>query len=205
MTDAPPQNVQPRSYDFVKRFIDVVGAAALLVICNPLLLLNAILIALESGVPVVCRQERVGRGGHRFAMLKLRTVRANVEGDGTRHRARIDDMRGTRVGQFMRRAWIDELPQLINVLQGEMSFVGPEPERLDLDETFSREIPGYSIRYAVRPGVTGWAQVKLAHAPIGSRLRLEYDLYYVKHRSLGLDLRIIATAIGRSFWPRNSV
>jgi lipopolysaccharide/colanic/teichoic acid biosynthesis glycosyltransferase/tetratricopeptide (TPR) repeat protein len=184
-------------YEGAKRVIDVVGAGLLLLIVAPLLLVVAVAIKLASPGPVLFRQERVGFGGRTFEVLKFRTMRADSESAGNARWAAAGDTRITKVGKFLRRTSIDELPQLINVLRGEMSLIGPRPERPAFRELLNSQFPLYGLRLRVKPGVTGWAQI---HRDYGFslenfRLNLQYDLFYVKNRSLWLDLRILMKTV----------
>ena len=183
--------------DVVKRIFDVVVSLLLLVITLPILLLAMFAILVESGLPVFYRQERVGQGGKTFTILKLRSMRQDAEKDGKPKWAGAQDSRITRVGQFLRRTRIDELPQLFNVLRGDMSFVGPRPERPYFVEKLLAEIPYYDVRHSVKPGVTGWSQVRYPYgASVEDALaKLQYDLYYVKNHSLFLDLLILVDTV----------
>ncbi|NLD70313.1 MAG: TIGR03013 family PEP-CTERM/XrtA system glycosyltransferase [Limnobacter sp.] len=183
--------------DVVKRIFDVVVSLLLLVITLPILLLAMLAILVESGLPVFYRQERVGQGGKTFTILKLRSMRQDAEKDGKPKWAGAQDSRITRVGQFLRRTRIDELPQLFNVLRGDMSFVGPRPERPYFVEKLLAEIPYYDVRHSVKPGVTGWSQVRYPYgASVEDALaKLQYDLYYVKNHSLFLDLLILVDTV----------
>lgn len=182
---------------FVKRVFDLSVALALLLLTLPLMLACALLIALESDGPVIYRQERVGRRGSRFTVLKFRSMALDAEKDGKAEWAAADDARVTRVGRFMRRARIDELPQLINVLKGEMSFVGPRPERPEFIEMLTQQIPFYAVRHSVKPGLTGWAQVRYSYGATVEQAvkKLEYDLYYVKNHTLLLDILILLETV----------
>lgn len=181
-----------------KRLFDVSASATLLVLGLPLWALVALLIRLDSPGPVFYVQERVGARGRRFPMLKFRSMRENAEDQGPRW-AGPGDPRVTCVGRLLRRWHLDEVPQLVNVIRGEMSLVGPRPERPVFLATLAREIPGYERRLAVRPGVTGWAQVNLkADETIEDvRRKLAYDLHYVDHACLGLDARILLRTVAR--------
>jgi sugar transferase (PEP-CTERM system associated) len=180
----------------VKRLLDLVLAAFGLVLASPLMLLTAIAVRLESHGPIVYRQERVGENGRVFALFKFRSMRADAE-RGTPVWASDRDDRVTRVGRFIRLTRLDELPQLWNVLRGDMSFVGPRPERPFFVEQLAAVIPFYMERHAVKPGVTGWAQVKYRY---GSSVedameKLRYDLYYIKHLSIMFDLTIVVDTV----------
>jgi sugar transferase (PEP-CTERM system associated) len=175
----------------VKRGIDVALATIGLVLAAPLMLLTAIAVWIDSRGPVLYAQERVGEHGRIFTLYKFRSMRADAE-DGTPLWARDDDERVTRVGRFIRFTRLDELPQLWNVLYGNMSFVGPRPERPYFVEQLAEAIPFYRQRHAVKPGVTGWAQVKYRYGASidDAREKLRYDLYYIKHLSIIFDLTI---------------
>jgi len=180
-----------------KRCLDLVGASLALITLSPLLLGIALVVAGSSPGPVLYRQRRMGLDGRVFEMLKFRSMRrdAELEGPGW---TRAGDPRRTRVGRWLRKRNFDELPQLINVLRGEMSLVGPRPERPAFIETFRREIPGYMLRHKVRTGMTGWAQVHGWRGDTSIHERLEHDLYYVQRWSFGLDLRILVMTLVRS-------
>lgn len=177
----------------VKRLFDLVAASMLLILALPVMFVTACLILLEDGGAVLYRQERVGRGGRVFKVIKFRSMRQDAEGDGTPRWAQSGDDRVTRVGRVIRRLRIDELPQLLNVLSGEMSLVGPRPERPYFVDQLTREIPFYSVRHSVKPGVTGWAQVRYQYgASVDDAMqKLQYDLYYVKNHNLALDILVL--------------
>ena len=179
-----------------KRIVDLALAAAGLVLAAPLMLLTALAVRLESPGPVLYRQERVGENGRIFTLCKFRSMRTDAE-NGTPIWAKEKDDRVTRIGRFLRLTRLDELPQLWNVLRGDMSFVGPRPERPFFVEQLAAVIPFYMERHAVKPGVTGWAQVKYRY---GSSVedameKLRYDLYYIKHLSIVFDLTIVADTV----------
>ncbi len=180
----------------VNRVGDIGISLALLIFTLPLMLLVALLVRLDSSGPVFYRQERVGLGGRSFTLLKFRSMRADAEAQGPAW-AKQRDPRVTRIGSFMRRTRIDELPQLINILRGEMSFIGPRPERPHFVEKLAEAIPFYRERARVKPGLTGWAQVNFPYGASieDARGKLSYDLYYVKHRSLLLDLSILFATV----------
>ncbi len=179
-----------------KRCFDILAATLLLVFFSPLLLLTALAIRLDSRGPVVYRQRRVGLGGREFDILKFRSMREDAEKEGARWAA-ADDDRITRVGRIIRRTRIDEIPQALNILGGEMSFVGPRPERPEFVKLLETEIPNYHERHLVKPGVTGWAQVKYVYTASveGARDKLGYDLFYIKHFSLLLDVLIVLMTV----------
>jgi sugar transferase (PEP-CTERM system associated) len=179
-------------YLAVKRLIDLVCALALLLVTAPILLAIALVIRLESPGPVLFRQERVGQHGQPFTLYKFRSMVENAESSGALW-AQKNDARVTRVGRFLRRTHLDELPQAWNVLRGDLSFVGPRPERPCFVELLREQIPFYELRHYVKPGITGWAQVCYPYAASveDSYEKLQYDLYYAKHVSLALDLSIL--------------
>ena len=176
----------------VKRLSDAVLALALLLLSLPLQLLVALAIRVQGDGPVFYVQTRAGRYGRPFRMLKFRTMRTDAE-DGTARWAEDGDPRCTAVGRVLRRTRLDELPQLVNVLVGDMSFVGPRPERPEFVGELERAIPYYAWRHVVRPGLTGWAQITYGYGASvdDARRKLEYDLYYIRHYSLGTDLFIV--------------
>ncbi len=175
----------------VKRLTDIALASTLLVASAPLQLLAIVAIALQGDGPVFYRQVRVGRHGRPFSIMKLRSMRVDAE-DGAAQWASADDPRATRVGRVLRRTRLDELPQLVNILFGEMSFVGPRPERPEFVSELERTIPFYSWRHFVRPGLTGWAQINYPYGSTAedARRKLEYDLFYIRHYSVLTDLSI---------------
>jgi sugar transferase (PEP-CTERM system associated) len=181
----------------IKRVFDLVSSSLLLVIASPVVVLTAIAIKLESPGPVIYRQERVGLGGRSFMCLKFRSMRADAEKDGVARWATKNDSRVTRVGAFIRKMRIDELPQLISVLKGEMSLVGPRPERPSFVAQLQEQIPFYDIRHSVKPGVTGWAQVRYSYGASveDARRKHQFDLYYVKNNSLFLDLLVLVETV----------
>jgi lipopolysaccharide/colanic/teichoic acid biosynthesis glycosyltransferase len=172
-------------------------SAALIILTLPLIVIATALIAAEGGGPVIYRQERVGFRGRTFTVFKLRSMNQDAEKDGRAAWASVNDARVTRVGRLIRRGRIDELPQLVNVLKGEMSFVGPRPERPEFVAMLTEQIPYYAVRHSVKPGLTGWAQVRYSYgATVEQSVRkLEYDLYYVKNHTLLLDLVILLETV----------
>jgi exopolysaccharide biosynthesis polyprenyl glycosylphosphotransferase len=173
--------------------LDLTAATAGLVSSIPLILLAALAVRLDSEGPVLYRQSRVGRMGHCFELLKLRSMRADAERDTGAQWAAENDPRITRVGRFLRKYRLDELPQFWNVIRGDMSFVGPRPERPCFVDELRRIIPYYDERHSVRPGITGWAQVQFSYGATAEDAleKLEYDLFYLKNMSLLFDLAII--------------
>jgi sugar transferase (PEP-CTERM system associated) len=189
---------------FLKRTVDVVNALTLLVLSMPLMVVVAVLIKLDSRGPVLYRQVRVGRGGREFSILKFRSMRADAESLCGPTWARENDPRVTRLGRVLRKLRVDELPQLFNVLRGEMSFVGPRPERPHFVKQLEQSVPYYGLRMTARPGITGWAQVEYGYG--GSKEdaheKLQYDLYYIKNSNVFFDLWIVTktakvVALGR--------
>jgi exopolysaccharide biosynthesis polyprenyl glycosylphosphotransferase len=176
----------------IKRGIDISGSIIGLTLLFPLNLMVAIAIKLDSKGPIFYRQERMGEDGKKFRLLKFRSMRTNAEENGPEW-AKLNDQRVTRVGRMIRKWRLDEIPQMINVLRGEMSFVGPRPERPVFVERLEEEIPYYSLRNAIKPGITGWAQVSYPYGASREDAleKLKYDLYYVKHMSFLFDLTII--------------
>jgi len=179
-------------HEVPKRAFDIAVSLLLLVLTLPVLLLAMLAVRIDSRGPVLYWQERVGRGGTLFKICKLRTMRVDAEPAGPQWAA-LGDPRTTRVGGLLRRLRIDELPQILNVLKGEMSFVGPRPERPFFVEQLEREIPLYAERHAVKPGITGWAQVNYPYGASveDARKKLTFDLDYVRRASLLLDLSIV--------------
>jgi len=182
-----------------KRLFDVVSSGVLLVLAAPLMILTALAILIESGFgqPILYQQERVGERGHNFPVLKFRSMRTDAEKDGVARWATSNDDRITRVGRFIRKVRIDELPQIFNVLRGDMSFVGPRPERPQFVEQLTREIPYFGLRHCVKPGITGWAQLRYAYGASveDAAEKLKYDLYYVKHNSMLFDIAILLQTV----------
>ena len=189
---------QSRSRTLIKRCFDVLMSIVLLTGTLPIMLLAALAIRLESPGGVLYRQERVGLGGRTFWVNKLRSMRCDAEREGTPQWATTSDSRITRVGRFIRATRIDELPQLVNVLRGEMSLIGPRPERPYFVEQLTREIPFYAVRHSVKPGLSGWAQVRCDYGSTvdEAKIKLQYDLYYVKNHSLFLDILVALETVG---------
>jgi sugar transferase (PEP-CTERM system associated) len=187
---------------FWKRSTDIVLSILLLVATLPLMLFTCVLIALESTGPVLLRQERIGLSGRPFVLLKFRSMVADAEKDGLARWASSGDSRITKVGKFIRKFRIDELPQLVNVLRGDMSFVGPRPERPVFVRELTEKIPFYSERHWVKPGITGWAQIRYQYGASvqDARIKLSYDLYYVKNHGLFLDLLIVLQTVRVILW-----
>lgn len=184
-----------------KRAFDILASTLLLALSLPITLPVAVLIRLESPGPIFYRQERVGLRGQRFDILKFRSMRADAEKEGPRWAAK-NDSRITRIGGFIRKVRIDEIPQAVNVLRGEMSFVGPRPERPIFVAALAEKIPYYDDRHVVKPGITGWAQINFPYGATeeDARRKLAYDLYYAKNASLFLDVIIMAQTLKVLLW-----
>lgn len=189
-----------------KRMFDIIVALMVLVLTLPITVLAAIVIRLDSPGPVFYRQERVGAQGRSFWILKFRSMRTDAEKDGVARWAQSNDSRVTRVGKFMRRTRIDEIPQIINVLIGDMSFVGPRPERPVFVENLKQKIPYYDVRHRVKPGITGWAQINYPYGASDedARAKLAYDLYYVKNGNLFLDAVVLFQTARVVLWQEGA-
>ncbi len=192
------------SYLLVKRLIDIAGALIGMLVFAIVLPWVSAAILLETGKPVFYRQVRLGQGARPYSLLKFRTMRQDAEADGKAHWAMEEDPRRTQVGHVLRKLYLDEVPQFWNVLKGDMSLVGPRPERPELVAELEKRIPFYRARLLVKPGITGWAQVNYGKGASieGSAEKLEYDLYYIKHRGLLLDLWILLRTAGAIFGLR---
>ncbi|MDA2290559.1 sugar transferase [Bacillus cereus group sp. Bc191] len=184
---------QSKGYLGIKCILDAVFSIIGLVILAPVILIFSIIIVLESPGSPFYLQERLGLNGKRFKVIKLRSMRNDAEKNGAKW-AEKNDPRITKIGLFIRKTRIDELPQLFNVLKGEMSLVGPRPERPIFTEQFEREIPGFEKRLKVKPGLTGWAQVNGGYE-ITPKEKLELDVYYINHASILLDLKILIKTV----------
>jgi lipopolysaccharide/colanic/teichoic acid biosynthesis glycosyltransferase len=185
-------------HQVIKRGVDIVLASVGLILLACLTPLLALAIRLDSRGPIYYRQQRLGRGGSVFTIVKFRSMAHRAEDSSGPMWSTSSDSRVTRVGRLLRKARLDETPQLLNVLRGEMSLVGPRPERPEFVDLLSTQIPFYRSRLAVKPGLTGWAQINY---PYGSTVddalhKLQYDLYYVRHQSVGFDLLILAKTVG---------
>ncbi|HEX3576628.1 MAG TPA: exopolysaccharide biosynthesis polyprenyl glycosylphosphotransferase [Rhodopila sp.] len=180
-----------------RRILDITVSLGLLLLTGPLMVLVGCLVAIDSRGPILYRQVRVGLNGRAFVLLKFRSMVADAEaGTGPRW-AQRQDPRITRIGKFLRLTRIDELPQLLNVLRGSMSMVGPRPERPHFADRLAEVIPGYRQRVTVKPGLTGWAQVNYPYGASveDAKMKLSYDLHYIKNRSLFLDIRILLATV----------
>ncbi len=184
-----------------KRLFDILASSILLLLTFPLILIFALLVKIDSRGPAFFRQTRVGLYGQTFELIKLRSMRIDAEKDGAKW-AQADDPRVTRVGRFIRKVRIDELPQTWSVLKGEMSFVGPRPERPEFVEDLDEKLPYYAERHMVKPGITGWAQINYPYGASidDARQKLEYDLYYAKNYTPFLDLLILLQTLRVVLW-----
>jgi sugar transferase (PEP-CTERM system associated) len=193
---------------FNKRLVDIVVSATLLLLCWPIMLLIALAIKIEDGfkAPVLYRQCRVGYNDEPFWVLKYRSMRMDAEADGKAVWAMEDDGRITRVGRFLRQYRLDELPQILNVFRGQMSLVGPRPERPEFVDSLKESIPYYSERNTVKPGITGWAQLRYSYGSSAEDAieKLQYDLYYVKNQSLMLDIMVILQTVEVVLWGKGA-
>ena len=189
-----------------KRLFDILASAIVLIVTAPIVLVTAIAVKLESAGPALYRQKRVGLYGQEFELIKLRSMREDAEVEGQAVWAQKNDPRVTRVGRLIRKLRIDELPQAWTVLKGEMSFVGPRPERKQFVDDLAGKLPYYAERHMVKPGITGWAQINYPYgASISdSREKLEYDLYYAKNYTPFLDLLILLQTVRVVLWPEGA-
>ncbi len=188
----------------IKRTLDILSAGIGVILISPLLLILALSVRLSGPGPIIFKQERIGLHNKPFQMYKFRSMKLQSEADEEKGWTVKDDPRVTRVGKFIRRTSLDELPQLFNVLRGEMSLVGPRPERPQFVEKFKEEIPRYMVKHQVRPGMTGWAQVNGYRGDTSIRKRIDYDLYYIENWTLGFDVRIIFLTFFKGFVNKNA-
>lgn len=196
LNENPWGHLAPDSlYSPAKRYIDIVSALFLLIALWPILIIVGVIVRMESAGPAIYKQKRMGFQGRSFTVFKFRSMRVQSEkpADVDSDKTLADDDRITRFGRFIRQTRLDELPQILNILKGDMSWIGPRPETLRLSEWYENEIPFYRYRHIVRPGISGWAQVKQGHVTEVEDIRhkLEYDMYYIKNFSLWLDLLIV--------------
>ena len=191
-------------YAAMKRTMDIAGALCAIILFSPVMLFSAIMIKITSPGPLIFKQERVGLHNHTFMMYKFRSMDVQAPEQEKSKWTVKNDPRVTNFGKFMRKTSIDELPQLFNVLKGEMSLVGPRPERPFFVEKFKEEIPRYMIKHQVRPGMTGWAQVNGYRGNTSIKKRIEYDLYYIENWTLGLDVKILFLTIFKGFINKNA-
>ncbi|MFL2931195.1 MAG: undecaprenyl-phosphate glucose phosphotransferase [bacterium] len=189
---------------FLKRFMDISLSFLLLMVLSPILFLIALLVKLGSHGPIFYVQERMGLDGVSFQMYKFRSMKINAESDTGPVWAKSDDGRRTYFGTFIRKLNLDELPQLFNVLKGEMSLVGPRPERPFFVEQFRSTVPGYMLRHKMKSGITGWAQVNGWRGDTSLEKRIEFDLFYIENWSVGFDLKILWLTLWKSFLDKNA-
>ena len=206
--------VKSKAYLIAKRITDVLFSGIGLIILSPVFVIVAIAIKLDSKGPIFFKQDRVGKDEEFFSMYKFRSMVVNAEElkkalenqnemSGPMFKMKKDP-RITRVGRFIRKTSIDELPQLINILKGDMSLIGPRPERPQFVEKFKEEIPRYMIKHQVRPGLTGWAQVNGLRGDTSIQKRIEYDLYYIENWTLGFDIKILFLTFFKGFINKNA-
>ena len=188
----------------VKRMVDIGGAIVAIILFSPIMLIAAVLIKLTSPGPLIYKQERVGLHNKTFQMYKFRSMEVQDPAKEKKGWTVKDDPRVTPIGKFIRRTSIDELPQLFNILKGDMSLVGPRPERPFFVEKFREEIPRYMVKHQVRPGLTGWAQINGYRGDTSIRKRIEHDLYYIENWTLGLDFKIIFLTFFKGFINKNA-
>lgn len=189
---------------FIKRAMDITGSLFGIIISSPLLLIIAVAVKATSRGPVIFKQERVGLHNKPFYMYKFRSMEQQTEADEKKAWTVKNDPRVTNIGKILRKTSLDELPQLFNILKGDMSLIGPRPERPLFVEKFKEEIPRYMIKHQVRPGLTGWAQVNGYRGDTSIRKRIEYDLYYIENWSLGFDIKIILLTFITGFINKNA-
>lgn len=188
----------------IKRVMDLFGSALLIIFFSPIMLISALLIKLTDGGKVIFKQERVGLHNRTFMMYKFRSMREQKDEEEKEGWTKKGDPRITGIGKFLRKTSLDELPQLFNVLVGQMSLVGPRPERPQFVEKFKEEIPGYMIKHQVRPGMTGWAQIKGFRGDTSIRRRIECDLYYIENWTLMMDIKILFLTLFKGFINKNA-
>ena len=188
----------------IKRLTDIIGSIICIIIFSPIMLTSAVLVKMTSKGPLIFKQERVGLHNKPFQMYKFRTMYVQTEEEEKKCWTQKNDPRVTSVGRFLRKTSLDEFPQLFNVLKGDMSLVGPRPERPQYVEKFREEIPRYMIKHQVRPGMTGWAQVNGYRGDTSIRKRIEHDLYYIENWTLGLDIKILFLTVFKGFINKNA-
>ena len=188
----------------IKRLTDIIGSIICIIIFSPIMLTSAVLVKMTSKGPLIFKQERFGLHNKPFQMYKFRTMYVQTEEEEKKGWTQKNDPRVTSVGRFLRKTSLDEFPQLFNVLKGDMSLVGPRPERPQYVEKFREEIPRYMIKHQVRPGMTGWAQVNGYRGDTSIRKRIEHDLYYIENWTLGLDIKILFLTVFKGFINKNA-
>ena len=187
-----------------KRVVDVVVSLIGLVVSSPIMLIAAIAVGCTSRGPIIFRQERIGLHNKPFKMYKFRTMKVQKPSEEEKGWTTKDDDRVTKVGKFLRRTSIDELPQLFNIIKGDMSVVGPRPERPHFVEKFKEEIPRYMVKHQVRPGLTGWAQINGYRGDTSIKRRIEYDIFYIENWTMSFDIKIMFLTIFRGFINKNA-
>jgi len=198
MTNLGQRLTKRFTYRVLKRILDLLVSVLVLILLAPVLALIAVALKLSSSAPVLFKQQRVGQCGRRFWIYKFTTMTPSSDDTSDTRWSTSQDERVTCLGRILRPAGLDELPQLINVLRGDMSLIGPRPERPHFVEIFRRDIPGYMTRHALKPGITGWAQVCGWRGDTSIRKRVEHDLYYLQHWTLCFDLKILClTLVGK--------
>ena len=190
-------------YRRIKRILGLLISIPSLLLIIPICLIACIFIVIESSGNPIYIQERIGLNGRRFSIYKLRSMYQDAEKNGHKWASK-NDTRITKVGRFIRKTRIDELPQIINVIKGEMSIIGPRPERPEFINEFLKDIPNFNERLAVRPGITGWAQVNGYRGDTSIEKRIEYDLYYIENWTIGLDLKILFLTVFKGFINKNA-
>jgi len=188
----------PESYELIKRLLDIIGSIFGLIFLGIIYPLIALIIVIDDGFPILFKQIRVGKSGKKFVLYKFRSMKKDAEEDGIARFAVENDDRVTRVGGFLRKSHLDEIPQFINVINGDITLVGPRAERPEMVEDLQKDIPFYRARLFVKPGVTGWAQVNYGYASNieETAIKLEHDLYYIMRRNFLMDLLIIFRTLG---------
>jgi Undecaprenyl-phosphate glucose phosphotransferase len=204
MLDLLPTPAEAPSYLLQKRIFDVIFSSIILLLAAPLMIVIAIAIKVTSPGAILFVQERVGLNGKAFRMYKFRTMKVDGSQQSDTRWTTADDARRTKFGTFLRRSNLDELPQFFNVLKGNMSIVGPRPERLHFVKRFLKEIEGYNRRHALKVGITGWAQVNGWRGDTSISKRIEYDLYYLRNWSISFDLQIMLLTVFRGFFNENA-
>jgi Undecaprenyl-phosphate glucose phosphotransferase len=189
---------------FAKRTVDIVGSLFAIIIFSPVMLASAIAVKATSPGPIIYKQERVGRNGVPFMMYKFRTMKVQTEAEEKKGWTTKDDPRITRVGGFLRKTSIDEMPQFFNIFIGQMSLVGPRPERPQFVEKFKEQIPRYMVKHQVRPGLTGWAQINGYRGDTSIRKRIDYDIYYIENWTMAFDFKILLGTIRHGFVNKNA-
>jgi exopolysaccharide biosynthesis polyprenyl glycosylphosphotransferase len=188
----------------LKRMLDIFGSLIGIILVSPIMLVAALLVKITSRGPILYRQERMGLDGRPFMILKFRSMPVDAEKKSGAVWATANDQRPTWIGRVMRKTSIDELPQLFNILAGQMSLVGPRPERPVFVEDFRKQIPGYMLRHKVKAGLTGWAQVNGWRGNTSLEKRIEFDLFYIQNWSIWMDIKIILMTCVRIFFDRNA-